>query len=67
MTNGRDLVASVRQRLLNLSRERGEDFQLVLNRYGLERLLYRLTHSAYAGQFAACGVLDAANARSCCQ
>ena len=44
MTNRqpRDLVASVRQRLMNLSRERGEEFQLVLTRYGLERLLYRL-------------------------
>ena len=37
-----DMAASVRQQLLNLSRERGEDFQLVLTWYGLERLLYRL-------------------------
>jgi len=47
----RDLVASVRQRLMNLSRERGEEFQLVLTRYGLERLLYRLAQSPHAGQF----------------
>lgn len=47
----RNLVASVRQRLMNLSRERGEDFQFVLTRYGLERFLYRLTQSAQAGQF----------------
>jgi len=46
-----NLAASVRQRLLNLSRERGEDFQLVLTRYGLERLLYRLSRSPYATQF----------------
>jgi hypothetical protein len=26
-----DMVASVRQRLLNLSREKGEDFQVVLS------------------------------------
>lgn len=53
MTNRqpRDLVASVRQRLMNVSRERGEDFQFVLTRYGLERLLYRLTQSPHAGQF----------------
>lgn len=53
MTNRqpRDLVASVRQRLMNLSRERGEEFQLVLTRYGLERLLYRLAQSPHAGQF----------------
>ena len=47
----RDLVASVRQRLMNFSRERGEEFQLVLTRYGLERLLYRLAQSPHAGQF----------------
>ncbi len=28
----RNLAASVRQRLMNLSRERGEDFQFVLTR-----------------------------------
>lgn len=43
----RNLVASVRQRLLNISRARGEEFQLVLTRFGLERLLYRLTQSSY--------------------
>lgn len=47
----RDLVASVRHRLLNLSRDRGEDFQFVLTQYGLERLLYRLTQSPHAGQY----------------
>lgn len=53
MTNRqlRDLVASIRQRLLNLAHERGEEFQLVLTRYGLERLLYRLAQSPYADQF----------------
>ena len=45
------MAASVRQRLMDLSRKRGEDFQLVLARYGVERLLYRLTRSIYAGQF----------------
>jgi predicted nucleotidyltransferase component of viral defense system len=53
MTNQppRDLVASVRQRLMNLSHERGEDFQIILTRYGIERLLYRLTQSLHARQF----------------
>lgn len=53
MTNRqpRDLAASVRQRLMNLARKRGDDFQLVLTRYGVERLLYRLAQSHYAGQF----------------
>ncbi len=43
--------ASVRQRLLNLSRERHEDFNLVLSLYAIERLLYRLAQSPFAGQF----------------
>ena len=46
-----NLPASVRQRLLNLARERGEDFQHVLVRYGLERLLYRLSVSPHGGRF----------------
>ena len=41
----RNIAASVRQRLTNLSRERKEDLQFVLTRYGLERLLYRLSIS----------------------
>jgi hypothetical protein len=47
----RDVAASVRDRLLNLARERGEDFQLVLTRYAVERLLYRLSVSMYRDQF----------------
>jgi len=35
-----NLAASVRQRLLNGARERGEEFQLTLTRYAIERLLY---------------------------
>jgi hypothetical protein len=40
---GERLVQSVRQRLLNLSRERREDFQLTLVHFAIERLLYRLS------------------------
>lgn len=43
-------AASIRQRLLNLSRERGEDFNLVLTRYALERFLYRLSQSKHKGE-----------------
>ena len=35
-------AASVRDRLLNRSRETGEDFQFLLQRYASERFLYRL-------------------------
>lgn len=47
----KNVVASVRQRLLNLARERGEDFQYVLVRYGLERFLYRLGRSEASNRF----------------
>ncbi len=39
--------ASVRQRLTELARKQAEDFQLVLTRYVIERLLYRLSYSPY--------------------
>ena len=47
----RNLAASVQRRLLNLARTRNEDFQLVLLRYALERLLYRLSQSEYRDVF----------------
>lgn len=53
----RNLEASVHQRLLNLSRERKEDFNLILTRYTVERLLYRLTRSTYAEKFLLKGVM----------
>lgn len=47
----KDIPSSIRQRLLTVARQQKEDFQLVLNRYGLERLIYRLTQSRYADAF----------------
>jgi hypothetical protein len=47
----RNLPASVRQRLLTKSQEQGEPFDLVLTRYGIERLLYRLSQSPHADRF----------------
>lgn len=47
----RNLAASVLQRLLNISKSEGEAFDLVLTRYTLERLLYRLGQSKYHDQF----------------
>jgi hypothetical protein len=37
------LVASIHARLLNLAKARGEDFNMVLTRYAIERFLYRLS------------------------
>lgn len=44
-------IASIRQRLLDRARTRGEDFQLVLDRFAVERLLYRLSISTHQDQF----------------
>jgi len=49
--NPSDVAASVRQRLLNMAKDQGEDFQLVLTRFVLERLLYRLGRSEFRDQF----------------
>ena len=39
------LAASVHARLLARAKERGEDFNLILTRYAIERFLYRLSVS----------------------
>ena len=53
MTVNRDTNTAVlvRDRLLEMARERNEDFQLILTRYGLERFLYRLSQSKYRDRF----------------
>ncbi len=50
-------AASVRQRLLNLAKARGEEFQRLLVRYALERLLYRLSVSEQKDRFLLKGAL----------
>jgi len=56
-TTPRNLAASIRQKLLNLSTRQGEDFGLVLTRYALERLLYRLSQSPHCDQFVLKGAM----------
>ena len=53
----RDIGASVRARLLKLARDRGQPFDLVITRYALERLLYRLSESAHRNRFALKGAM----------
>lgn len=55
--NGRNVGASVRARLLNKARAQRQDFNLVLTRYALERLLYRLSVSEHAEHFLLKGAL----------
>ena len=53
----RNMAASVKQRLLNLARDRREDFNFLLTRYGGERFLYRLARSGYSRDFVLKGAL----------
>ena len=51
MKNPKNVGASVRQRLLDFSRSQHENYNLLLTRYAIERLLYRLSRSAHADRF----------------
>jgi predicted nucleotidyltransferase component of viral defense system len=53
----KDLAASVRARLLNIAKAQGVDFNQVLVRFALERILYRLSQSAHADHFLLKGAL----------
>lgn len=53
----RNIGASVRARLLNLSRETGQNHNLLLTRYALERLLYRLTQTPHRDRFVLKGAM----------
>jgi len=50
-------AASIRQLLLNISREKKVDFNRILTSYGLERLLYRLSISKYKDEFVLKGAM----------
>jgi hypothetical protein len=53
----RNIGASVRARLLTRSRAEKTDYQLLLTRYALERLLYRLSISEHRERFILKGAL----------
>lgn len=48
MNQPKHIAASIRQRLLNYAQAQGEDFNLILTRHAIERLLYRLEQSDVA-------------------
>lgn len=50
-TAPKNLAASVKARLQNEAVRRDEDFNLLLLRYGIERILFRLSQSSHAGRF----------------
>jgi len=47
----KNISASVREKLRNIARQRNADFGLILVKYGLERILFRLSRSAYHDVF----------------
>lgn len=53
----KNIGESVRSRLKNIAVKEGSDFNAVLTRYGLERLLYRIGESEYSKQFLLKGAL----------
>jgi predicted nucleotidyltransferase component of viral defense system len=53
----RNMGASVRARLVKLAQERGQTFDLLLTRYALERLLYRLSTTEYRERFVLKGAM----------
>lgn len=52
-----NLSASILSRLLNLAKQRGDDYSLLLNRFALERLLARVSASPHADRFLLKGAL----------
>jgi hypothetical protein len=52
-----NVAASVRQRLLNLRGETGEDFNALLTQYAIERFLYRLSGSSHRDRFVLKGAM----------
>lgn len=52
-----NVAASVRARLLNEAQKTGQVFDVILTRYVLERLLYRLSRSQHARQFVLKGAM----------
>jgi hypothetical protein len=52
-----NIGASVRERLLNLARQRKTDFQLTLQRYAVERFVYRLGVSPHRNRFVLKGAM----------
>jgi predicted nucleotidyltransferase component of viral defense system len=53
----KNVGASVRARLLQVSKARGQTFELVLIRFAFERLLFRLSRSRYADRFVLKGAM----------
>lgn len=52
-----NLAASILARLLTIAKQRGDDYNLLLNRFSMERLLARVSASSHADRFLLKGAL----------
>ncbi|MDQ3713144.1 MAG: nucleotidyl transferase AbiEii/AbiGii toxin family protein [Acidobacteriota bacterium] len=57
MERKKSFAHSVKQKLFNLSQKQSEDFQIVLTKYALERILARLAASSYQSDFVLKGAM----------
>jgi hypothetical protein len=57
MSGSKNVAASVTARLLTRARAENEDYQFVLARYAIERLIWRLGRSQYAEAFVLKGAM----------
>jgi len=55
--SGKNMAASVRQRLLNIRDEAGADYNALLTQYAIERFLYRLARFELSDQFVLKGAM----------
>ena len=53
----KDIGASVRAKLLNIARQRGQPLDVILRTFVLERLLFRLSNSRFSGRFVLKGAM----------
>ena len=53
----KNIQASIRDRLKNKAKEINRSFAEILQYYGMERFLYRFSHSKYANKFVLKGAL----------
>jgi predicted nucleotidyltransferase component of viral defense system len=57
MSSPKNIAASVRARLLNRAKETGSDYGILMTKYALERILYRLSVSPWRDAFLLKGAL----------
>lgn len=62
----KNVAASVRDRLLHVMTENGQDYNVLLTRYAIERLLYRLAAFRYRTQFILRGAGSSSHHLVCC-